>query len=156
MVTCRTGGIHHSPITFNNPQPKEEISPTIKLHCGTSSQAHPVFIISCTGVLALSDLGGPDYILSTRVRGRVRDVATRKCYYAWATNACYPKVLLLPYYMADLVYRSWRTLIGCWEVRKKRALPALWEGNTLFYLIVESVSFVLHRDLSPINPKKTI
>ena len=28
--------------------------------------------------------------------------------------------------MADLVFRSWRTLIGCWEVREKRiALPAL-------------------------------
>ena len=27
---------------------------------------------------------------------------------------------------------------------------------TVLYLIVESVSFVLHRDLTPINPKKTI
>ena len=29
-------------------------------------------------------------------------------------------------------------------------------SNNRAYLIVESVSFVLHRDLSPINPKKTI
>ena len=31
----------------------------------------------------------------------------------------------------------------------------LYESN-LSYLIVESVSFVLLRDVSPINPKKTI
>ena len=28
-----------------------------------------------------------------------------------------------PYYMADLFFRSWRTLIGCWEVRKKAYRP---------------------------------
>ena len=36
--------------------------------------------------------------------------------------------------LAELVFSSWRTLIGCWEGREKGVLPsrALWEGNTLF------------------------
>ena len=36
--------------------------------------------------------------------------------------------------LAELVFRWWRTLIGCWEGREKGVLPsrALWEGNTLF------------------------
>ena len=29
-------------------------------------------------------------------------------------------------------------------------------GHIMYYIIVESVSFVLMRDISPINPKKTI
>ena len=42
------------------------------------------------------------------------------------------------YYMADLVFRSQPTLIGWWEARGKKriALPALWEGNILFYIPV--------------------
>ena len=43
-------------------------------------------------------------------------------------------------------------------LRPEGQRPGLRTGGLiiLIYLIVESVSFVLDRDLSPINPKKTI
>ena len=61
----------------------------------------------------------------------------KSCSSRWAIwgKKCFQSVFS-HYFMAELVFRSWRTLIGCWDVRKKKriALPGAVRGGQNAFL----------------------